>query len=335
MLPNLLQLKWIINDFAMKKNINTIVTQLTLLLLFSISVPAQSTEREECSNQTSVNHYQQQYNVDEFYIFYDLHGENTISDLTDNNHNSVPDIVEDTMLQLVSMRDVLSFLGFTHPFDQYRYQRAGVDRIYIGMRNQNNNGMAFDPPHRDISSIEQSCVLLIRLSNDLKTGNLTPAHELFHLYQYGYTVFKNRWYLEGLARWSEGLIGKRDYSAGTIPSTQDEEAALFSQSYNAVPFWMAFLDAVSASTLGERRYSDDVLEQRYINGDQIIHNEATTHGAAAVINLLKTFDSLDGQIGSSRELRLKSWSNSDRSAEAHNPLLLNAVYRLIENERNQ
>ncbi|CAN0037641.1 unnamed protein product [Ectocarpus sp. 12 AP-2014] len=319
----------------MKKNINITVAQLTLLLLFSISVSAQSAEREECSNQTAANHYQQQYNVGEFYIFYDLHGENAISDLTDTNKNSVPDIVEDTMLQLVSMRDVLSSLGFTHPFDQHRYQRAGVDRIYIGIRDQNNNGMAFDPPHRDISSIEQPCVLLIRLSNDLKTGNLTPAHELFHLYQYGYTVFKNRWYLEGLARWSEGLIGKRDYSAGSIPSTQDEEAALFSQSYNAVPFWMAFLDAVSASTLEERSYSDDILDRRYINGDQIIHNEATTHGATAVIKLLESFDSLDGQIGTSRELRPKSWPNSDRSAEANNPLLLNAVYRLIENERNE
>lgn len=308
---------------------------LTLLFLLSNSLFAQSTEQEECSNRTASDHYQQHYNVDEFVVFYDLSGENALADLTDNNNNAIPDIVEDIMLQLTTMRDVLEALGFTHPFDQYRYERAGVERIYVGMRNLNGNGVAFDPPHRDITHAEQPCVLLIGLSNALKADNFTPAHELFHLYQYGYTVLKNSWYLEGVARWSEGLMGKRDYSTEAIPSTLDQEAALFSQSYNAVPFWMAFLDAVSPSTLEERNYADDVLERRYINGDHIIHNEATTHGATAVIKLLETFGNLDEQISASRELRLKSWPNSDRSAEANNTLMLNAAYRLIEDERNE
>jgi len=38
------------------------------------------------------------------------------------------------------------------------------------------------------------------------TNNSTPAHELFHLYQYGYALFKQRWYLEGMAKWMETVF---------------------------------------------------------------------------------------------------------------------------------
>ncbi len=31
----------------------------------------------------------------------------------------------------------------------------------------------------------------------------TPAPRIFHLYRYGYAVFKQKWYLEGMARWME------------------------------------------------------------------------------------------------------------------------------------
>src|SRR5690554_5169439 len=140
----------------------TAASKLTLLLLlFSGPAFAQGAERSECSNRTSTSHYQQSYQIDEFFIFYDLTGENAIADQTDKNNNAIPDIIEDTMLQLITMRDVLDELGFKHPFEQYRYERAGVERINIGIRNLNGNGIAFDPPHRDTSVPEQPCVLLI------------------------------------------------------------------------------------------------------------------------------------------------------------------------------
>ncbi|PCF93602.1 hypothetical protein [Vreelandella nigrificans] len=307
-----------------------IIAAVTLLFLLSSPVSAQGTEQSECSNRTSSDHYQHRYDVDEFAIFYDLSGDNALADLTDLNNNDIPDIIEDTMLQLITMRDVLGALGFTHPFDQYRYERAGVERIYVSMRNLNGNGVAFDPPHRDTTHAEKPCVLLIGLSSELKAGNLTPAHELFHLYQYGYSVLKNSWYLEGTARWSEGLLGERSYPMGLIPHTPEDEEALFSQSYGAVAFWMAFLDAVSPFTLGERRYTDDLLSRSYVNGEQIIHDEATTHGSAAIIEILEAFDKLDRQISHVENRRQKSWPNADRSDAANNVSMLNIVYRLLK-----
>ncbi|MGO1871749.1 MAG: hypothetical protein ACTH0L_11555, partial [Halomonas sp.] len=114
---------------------------ITLVFLFSYSAFAQGEEQNECTNRTSSDHYQQHYSAEEFVIFYDLSGDNTLADQTDFNNNDIPDIVEDTMLQLITMRDVLEALGFTHPFDQDRYERASVNQIYIGMRDLRGNGV--------------------------------------------------------------------------------------------------------------------------------------------------------------------------------------------------
>jgi len=38
--------------------------------------------------------------------------------------------------------------------------------------------------------------------------NLSPAHELFHLIQYGATYFKNGWFLERQTRSSEHALGQ-------------------------------------------------------------------------------------------------------------------------------
>lgn len=127
------------------------IAAITLAFLFSSSAFSQIPEQNKCSNRTLPDHYQQYDDVDEFVIFYDLSGDNALADLTDLNNNDIPDIIEDTMLQLITMRDVLEALGFTHPIDQYRYERAGVERIYVGMRSLNGNGVAFDPPHHDVT----------------------------------------------------------------------------------------------------------------------------------------------------------------------------------------
>lgn len=182
------------------------IFQFILFILSSGAALAQGFEENECSNRTYSDRYQHQHQLDEFVILYDLSGGNSIENQKDANHNKIPDILENIMQQLVTMRDVLEALDFKHPFDQYRYQRARVTQIQVRMHDIDGNGSAYDPPHRDVSHDNKPCVLLISLSNNLATSNLTPAHELFHLYQYGYTVFKNSWYLEGMARWAENLL---------------------------------------------------------------------------------------------------------------------------------
>lgn len=43
---------------------------------------------------------------------------------------------------------------------------------------------------------------------------ITPLHELFHLFQYGYSILGNGWYLEGLARASQDIFAIREAVTG-------------------------------------------------------------------------------------------------------------------------
>lgn len=309
----------------------SVIFKFIFLLLLSSSTFAQGLKDNECSNKTFSGKYQHHYQVDEFLIAYDLTGPDAIENPVDNNNNAIPDIVEDTIFQLTTMRDALENLGFEHPFEKFRYQRSGVAQIQVRMHDINGNGLAYDPPHRDMSHEHAPCVLLISLSNNLKTGNLTPAHELFHLYQYSSTIFKNRWYLEGMARWAENLLGARNYDRGIFPESREEKDALFDQSYDAIRFWMTFADAVSPTTIGQRNYPNELLERRYINGAPIIHDEATTHGAAAIIETLDSLGDLDDQISVANGWQPKRWESEEddqRRAEANNLPMFNTIFNL-------
>ncbi len=62
------------------------------------------------------------------------------------------------------------------------------------------NGLAFDRVAAETMSDGRKlpCGLKFVLNAALEPArNITPAHEFFHLYQYGYAVFKQKWYLEG------------------------------------------------------------------------------------------------------------------------------------------
>jgi hypothetical protein len=323
-----------IKKLNMTKKINLLASKFTLLFFLSGAVSAQVFEENECSNETSSGRYQYQHQIDEFVVLYNLTGDKAITVQTDINNNEIPDIVENIALQIVTIRDVLEALDFKHPFNQYRYQRAEVEHIYVAIRDLNGNGLAFDPPHRDMSHEDEPCVLLISLSNKLKTGNLTPAHELFHLYQYGYTVFKNSWYLEGMARWAENLLGKRNYPTGIIPKQPSDKEALFVQSYDAISFWMAFLNAVSSPTKGERNYPDELLSRRYINGEKIIKNESSTYGAAAIIDVLESLDDLDTRVSQKTGRTLKSWSNAERFEKANSDPIFKALMGILDDSVN-
>lgn len=96
--------------------------------------------------------------------------------------------------------------------------------------------------------------LLIALSRRWKPGNLTPEHELFHLYQYGYTHFKNPWYLEGLAASLEFYFrgGLLSADSESLPKTTAEINSLLKRSYSAKVFWNKMLQSCLKETMQSR-----------------------------------------------------------------------------------
>ncbi len=69
--------------------------------------------------------------------------------------------------------------------------------------------------------------------NNLTKKTLTPSHEYFHILQNSYTMFKNRWYSESTARWSESIFKKGAAKQDNLPNSQKQIKELFDKTYDA------------------------------------------------------------------------------------------------------
>jgi len=172
------------------------------------------------------------------------------------------------MTQLVAARDIYRHgLGLADPLGQARYQAAQAITFFV-MDLPRGNGLAFDEVTRlpGAQGAGAPCSLAAVVSNRLDfSRNVTGAHELFHLFQYGYAMFKAPWLLEGMARWSEGLF------AGAAPPRQTGDAPAGCQDatrlrYGASAFWTARWGAAGAGA----PVPGAAREARYRNGSRVV-----------------------------------------------------------------
>jgi hypothetical protein len=129
-------------------------------------------------------------------------------------------------------------LGLTSPLESRRYSGATSIDIHI-MFLKDNSGSAGDELHRFRYKHFRASpnALTIALSNRWKPNGITPAHELFHLYQYGYTFFKTSWYLEGMARVSEDFFRITPNKPPPLPDSALAVADETRRSYGASGLW--------------------------------------------------------------------------------------------------
>ena len=147
--------------------------------------------------------------VDDFHIYYSLQGKDALRYPQDSTGDGVPDVIKDIGRQLQAAQYLYtSRLGLRSPLRQKIYAQARQINLYL-LALPKGHGLAFDRVAAETMSDGTAlpCGLKIVLNAGLQPArNVTPAHELFHLYQYGYAVFKQRWYLEGMARWMENAF---------------------------------------------------------------------------------------------------------------------------------
>jgi hypothetical protein len=133
------------------------------------------------------------YVRDEFRIVYAVDGAHALADQRDLNANGIPDKVEDVATQLVAGRRLFSeVMGLAAPLRQPRYAQATSIDVFM-LKMAKGNGLAYDEVMNyrlGVDSAAGRCALRIDLLNSRPNQNPTPVHELFHLYQYGYTMFK-------------------------------------------------------------------------------------------------------------------------------------------------
>lgn len=243
------------------------------------------------------------YRQDEFIVQYSPTGEHALQSLTDTRSSGVPDVVADAATQLVAMRGMLKHLGFQLPLDSRRYQGQGARHVLVRFRKMDGlNGRAFDEVRRLPSG---ECVVVIEVTSRYRTGNLTPAHELFHQVQNGYTPFKRPWFYEGTARWAETILGKTSIVARSPPANEADREAFWAQSYAAVSTWYGLIERCDKNP-AEVAVPDHLRALRYRDGRPIIA-DADIPGYAFIRQVLEELAKFGDRVSRKEGINPHRW----------------------------
>jgi hypothetical protein len=161
--------------------------------------------------------------------------------------------------------------------------------------------------------------LSIRISTRWRPTQVTPEHEVFHTYQYGYTHFKNAWFLEGMARSMESAFRDHRYKSKPLPAHAGELDGLLSGSYDAAPFWNRLM--VLCDTACPVEWSGD----RYY---QPVH--APLCGKGLVRSVLEEFRSIEGRAAQERGIDPRDWPEEEQRSPANVPWMLRGLARAVE-----
>ena len=260
------------------------------------------------------------YQQNEFKIYYALNGKNALpsNNQLDTNHNSVPDYVEDIANQLCQASTLLtSDLKFTHPLKQPRFKNS-ADCIEIFLLPLKVNGAAGDIVDK------KNKALVMRLSNNLVPHTLTPLHEFFHLIQYGYTMFNNRWFMEGQARWVEYAFKKGVGKSEKLPSSMSELETLLNSIYEASSFWnrLAYLSNSEHAT-----FQPSKLYKRVDNSFFI--EDFTLYGYSFMKKVLENYQSYDKRVSQIYQYAQYNWTEKQQKSSNNNLYLLLALQKTL------
>ncbi|MDF2418091.1 hypothetical protein GWP85_11315 [Acinetobacter beijerinckii] len=252
--------------------LNNILNIVLFFLISSLSLACLAADKENMS----IGEEKKYYKSGKIRVIY---SPNDI-DLTDINKNNIPDYVENIAIQANATIDALDYLGFVNPLNSPRY-KSKVSYIDIHVVNISYNGIAYDKPYlTSFDGAKKEKALLIKLNNRLKNfpGNYwtVVAHEIFHLYQYGYSPLKPSWYLEGMANWSERLLRKDDiYKNGQVllpTSAVSLQNNIYQIPYNKLWYRLAFLS--NKMNDSQLNFPDSIITRKYVDGNLVFKDSS-------------------------------------------------------------
>lgn len=261
--------------------------------------------------------------ADPFVIFYTRSGDNA-PPLEDTTHSGTPDYVRNVAIQLQAANQYYqTILKLTPPLEQPRYRLAKAIHVYLSALPR-GNGMAFDEVTRVKGDDGRwwPCALTIRISSRLKQPlNPTPAHELFHLYQYGYTQFKVGWMLEGMTRWIESAFNGEIIMSKKLQARPPLKGAeLFALRYSAWPFWQRLArDKYATVTL-----SPELESMRYLDGSPVFRT-TTLPGGAALRPLLSRLQTLSEEQSRAANLPYYRWPEKLQQSHQFDEVICQAM----------
>lgn len=273
---------------------------------------------------------------EEFRLFYTVEGDSAVP-TADRNENDVPDHIEDVAKQLWASHQLYCHvLKFPDPFESARYDGVTCIEAYVRERSEigGRNGVAYENPQRAKpipEGMPTDRTLVMGIGNHVDARkNITPAHEMFHLIQYGATYFKNRWYLEGMARWSEhGLqldgVGNIKYSEhGPWPHSPADLSEVFQMTYEAeFAVWNPLALRTDAIGLLPRdQLPAELVALRYSDGTPVLRDHLL-NGAVVmrdVLNELAKQDDIAYQ-----DLGYEDWSEDNQRSSQNDRYIYQAI----------
>ena len=252
-----------------------------------------------------------------FQVHYATRGSQKLGNLHDRNKNDIPDVIEDLILQLQASEQLYSeILGLTPPLHQPRYANAHHINVFV-VAMKKGNGLAFDEVVNDRKGGDRpdtGCAIRMYISRDLEpSSNVTPAHELFHLYQYGYAMFKRSWYLEGLTRLlEEPFVGERKRRQATKNSAPLACHDVLSESYSASRYWRNRSETLDLEPID---IPNDLLSLRYVDGRPVFKEQSINSGKF-ISSVLESLQRASARSSESADLPLYRWpEKTQRSSQ--------------------
>ena len=225
--------------------------------------------------------------------------------------------------QLVVSNDLYQqVLGLSAPLSQQRYQDANY--ISVAMASIKGNGLAYDEVTADKALGLTDCRINMKLSATLKASNSTPAHELFHLYQNSYFMFKNKWLTEGTARWSESLIDKgvgRNISS-SLPQSREELVETMNMSYAASAMWTRLFQLVDDREKFD--IPDTLRNAHYVDGSQVI-DDNKAYGTSFIKVLFEALEEQSKQASNDRGWDTYNWKEQEQKSADNNVYIWQAI----------
>lgn len=233
--------------------------------------------------------------------------------------------LDDLERQLV-VADVLyrDVLGLTRPLLMPRYQRANFIMVIL-RDDQTRGGLAYDEVVR--SSTAPDCHIRMSLGGEVNAAlNVTPAHELFHLYQNAHMMFKQAWVHEGLARWSETLLRGGVQKGHPLPATIEALETVMQEGYDAALFWQRLFYLIDSQ--GDISIPGEAQDKRYHDGSQVIAATAL-YGSAFLPQLFSSLNEAGVVLAHQEQWPVYGWAEADQRSLRHNEAILSAVHHAV------
>jgi len=274
------------------------------------------------------------YQLDKLRIFYSLKGKHALpkENKKDKNNNKTPDYIENLASRLhVALLLFTDSFGLSHPLQRQRYKNK-AKYIDIHILNKDSKGSTGDAivklNYKALKGSKDKSITM-RLSTKLRKGTLTPVHEMFHVVQNGYTMFKNRWYTEGTSRWAEYAQKKGTGSRKKLPKNTKELKKILGQTYKTKRFWRRLAYLLDKNN-GRFQYSKNQTE--VVVGYPTIVEDNRIYGYNFIKTFLEELDKMDAVAARNYGLPEHDWKEEQQRSKANNVYILCALKNAIQLE---